>query len=258
MRLFWLIFHFISFRECMYAKNDTVGEGWKKAAKKLKLKREEIFLQTKYSPYQDNNPPYDVKAPLDEQVKQSLQSSLKNLKTKYIDSLVLHSPLHTMEETLLVWKTMETFVDDGFVLHLGISNCYEIDKFKTLYEAARHKPFALQNRFYEKSNFDTELRQFCKEHNVRYQSFWTLTANSKALKQPDIHAMAESRGLTPQTLLYAFLMSLGYVTPLSGTTSIKHMEQDIAVMERIERGEALFETEDDLRQMAKALGMPDL
>jgi diketogulonate reductase-like aldo/keto reductase len=235
-----------------------VGEGWTKAAAELKLDRSELFLQTKYSPNQDENAPYDPEAPLEEQVKQSVANSLSNLQTDYIDSLVLHSPLPTIEDTLTVWKAMEDFVDKGVVKRLGISNCYSHDKFKTIYNAARHKPWALQNRFYAESNFDTELRQFCKEQDIKYQSFWTLTANAKALKQPQIKEMAQKRDLTPQTLLYAFLMSLGYGTPLSGTTSAKHMEQDVAVMKRMQDGEVFFETEEQLRKMAKLLGMPDL
>ena len=178
--------------------------------------------------------------------------------TPYLDSLVLHSPLHNLDDTLVVWKTMESFVDDGTVKHLGLSNCYDLDQFKAIYSAARHKPFVLQNRFYAKSNFDTELRQFCKSNNVLYQSFWTLTGNAQALKGLDVHQMAQERNLTPQTLLFAFLLSLGYVTPLSGTTSARHMQQDIDVMRRIQHGEAIFETEEDLRKMAKLIGMPDL
>lgn len=36
------------------------------------------------------------------------------------------------------------------------------------------------------------------------------------------------------------------------------MEQDVAVMERIQNGERIFETEKDLQQMAELLGMPGL
>lgn len=61
--------------------------------------RKEIFLQTKYTPIggQDpNNVPYDPKSPLKTQVRTSLQVSLQNLKTDYLDSLVLHSPLQSL------------------------------------------------------------------------------------------------------------------------------------------------------------------
>lgn len=63
------------------------------------VNRNEIFLQTKFTPIggQDpNNVPYDPSSPLKNQVKKSLQISLHNLKTDYLDSLVLHSPLQSL------------------------------------------------------------------------------------------------------------------------------------------------------------------
>jgi len=79
-------------------------------------------------------------------------------------------------------------------------------------------------QFYAESNFDTELRKFCKDKGIWYQSFWTLTANRRALASQEAKEMAEQKGLpSSQTLMFAFLMSLGYVTPLSGTTDPKHM-----------------------------------
>ena len=62
--------------------------------------------------------------------------------------------------------------------------------------------------------------------------------------------------LTPQQLMFAFLMSLGYITPLSGTTSVKHMAHDVAIMERMEGGETFFADQDELRRFAQLLGMP--
>jgi diketogulonate reductase-like aldo/keto reductase len=132
-----------------------------------------------------------------------------------------------------------------------------MDVFRTLYQQARHKPAVVQNRFYAESNFDTDLRRFCKDRGIKYQSFWTLTANRRALATPEVIQLASSKGLTPQTYMYAFLMSLGYVTPLSGTTSSEHMAQDVAVMERIQGGEQLL-TETEQREMARLLGMPAL
>jgi diketogulonate reductase-like aldo/keto reductase len=238
-----------------------VGAGWSSAAIDLELERSDFFIQTKYTPYPGQDPknvPYDHLAPLEEQVKTSLQVSLKNLKTTYLDSYVLHSPLETLEDTIKVWRTMESFVDEGKVLRLGISNCYDKEFFESLYEMARVKPSVLQNRFRAETNFDTDLRAFCKSKGIWYQSFWTLTANRLALDKPEVHALADLHKLTPQTLMFAFLMSLGYATPLSGTTDRLHMAQYVAVMERIQGGEVVFQNEADLRRFAQLLGMPDL
>jgi diketogulonate reductase-like aldo/keto reductase len=114
-----------------------VGDGWTAAAKALDLNREDLFLQTKYTSVNGQDPktiPYDPNAPLDEQVKTSLEVSLKNLKTSYLDSWVMHSPMDTLEETMEVWRTMEAAVQEGKVRHLGMSNCYDLDFFQAFYE----------------------------------------------------------------------------------------------------------------------------
>ena len=225
------------------------------------MQREDFFLQTKYTPLRgqdQNRVPYNPDDSLEEQVKTSLKVSLQNLQTTYLDSLVLHSPLPTLEETMTVWQTMESFVDDGRVKQLGISNCYDYDFFQSLYEQARIKPKVLQNRFTAQTQFDTALRAFCQEHDVKYQSFWTLTANRHALASPQVKQWAARLELTPQQLMFAFLMSLGYVTPLSGTTSLEHVTPDVAIMERMQGGEVFFADKEELRKFAELLGMPML
>jgi len=238
-----------------------VGDGWTSAVQELGLKREDIYLQTKFTSLSGQDPnkiPYDKEAPVEDQCKQSLVVSLENLKTDYLDSLVMHSPENTVEATMKVWRVMESFVDEGKVRRLGISNCYDYNTFLAIYQQARIKPSVLQNRLYAESDFDSELRQFAKENNIWYQSFWTLTANRQALALPEVKELAAKKNLTPQTYMYAFLMSLGYVTPLDGTTSPIHMMEDVAVMERIQGGEKIFETNEELGHMAKLLGFPDV
>jgi diketogulonate reductase-like aldo/keto reductase len=238
-----------------------VGNGWMVASKELNLERSDMWLQTKYTPFggQDaENCPYDPNDPIETQVLVSLETSLKNLRTDYLDSWVMHSPLNTLEDTMVAWRTMESAVDSGKVRQLGMSNCYSLEFFKDLYEQAHHKPAVLQNRFYADSAFDTELRKFCKEHDIHYQSFWTLGANRGALRHSSVAKAAESFGLTPETYMFAFLMSLGYVNPLSGTTSQIHMAEDVAIMERMQGGETFFHNEEELREFAQILGMPDL
>jgi diketogulonate reductase-like aldo/keto reductase len=233
-----------------------VGEGWVNAATELGLAREDLFLQTKYTSKNGQDPnkvPYDVNAPIEEQVRQSVKVSLENLKTTYIDSLVMNSPFRDMGDTLKAYKVMESFVDEGKVHQLGISNCYDFQTFKTIYDEARIKPKVLQNRFYADSGFDIELRQFCKEHGILYQSFWTLTGNRAALNGKQVRRMAESKNLTPQTLMYAFMLSMNH-TPLSGTTDMGHMAEDVAVMERIQGGEEILD-ENDMMEMSNLLGI---
>jgi len=114
------------------------------------LARTDLYLQTKFTPLSGQDParvPYDPKAPLAEQVRQSVAASLRNLGTDYLDCLVLHSPLPSATQTLEVWRTMESMVDIREVRQLGISNCYGLDELEALFDSARCKPAVLQNRF---------------------------------------------------------------------------------------------------------------
>lgn len=235
-----------------------VGQGWSSAANDLGLKREDFWLQTKYTSLNGQDPtriPYDRNAPLDEQVRQSLAKSLENLRTDYLDSLVMHGMEDSWAKNLLVWKTFESFVDEGKVRQIGISNCYDPDAVRYLYTKARIKPKVVQNRFYADTGYDTAIRQFCFDKDIEYQSFWTLGANRHALNLDNVRALADKKSLTPETLMYAFVIVIG-ITPLDGTTSEKHMAEDIALLERIRSGDKIFRDSEELSIVARALDIP--
>lgn len=107
--------------------------------------------------------PYDPSSPIEEQVKQSFETSLKNLGVEYVDAVVLHSPLRNREvgfyfetgfhfpftslpfslpdgslfmslifvysnsqqDTLKAYLTLSRFLSTKQIRHLGISNCYD-------------------------------------------------------------------------------------------------------------------------------------
>lgn len=209
-----------------------VGEGVARALA-AGLAREQLYLQTKFTPLSGQDPrrvPYDAKASLPEQVRQSAQASLRNLRSTYLDCLVLHSPLSPFERLLEVWRALEALVEQGLVRELGLSNCYDARLFEALYGAARVKPWVLQNRFYAESGYDRELRDFCRRQGVVYQSFWTLTANPEQLARPELRALAARHRVTPAQLFFCALTQLGIV-PLTGTSSDEHMRQDLAIFE---------------------------
>ena len=71
-----------------------VGEALAEAFAAGVLRREDVFLQTKFTYVggQDHRLPYDPRAPLATQVEQSFASSLQHLGVDYLDSYVLHGP----------------------------------------------------------------------------------------------------------------------------------------------------------------------
>jgi diketogulonate reductase-like aldo/keto reductase len=197
------------------------------------LTRADLYLQTKFTSLSGHDPkqiPYDPTARLAVQVAQSFMASLRNLQTDYVDCLVLHSPLNDTAQTAEAWQAMEVIVDSGGAKQLGISNCYQLSALENLYRAARIKPAVLQNRFYAETNYDGALRAFCRQHGIIYQSFWTLSANPHLLSHGTITKLAEDYGRTPAGILFRYLTQED-VVPLTGTTSMAHMREDLAIFQ---------------------------
>ncbi|KAG8466290.1 hypothetical protein KFE25_002046 [Diacronema lutheri] len=209
----------------------AVGEALEEAIRSGVVDRQSVFVQTKFTPLagQDERVPYDASAALGEQVRSSFETSLRNLRTTYVDCLVLHSPLPTHEETLEAWRAMETIHRDGRARQLGVSNCYALDEIRWLHDAAEVKPSVVQNRFYAATGWDRDLRAWAQAKGVRHQSFWTLTANPKAIDSPPVREVAHRLGVSGAQLFFRFVLQLG-ITPLTGTSSRAHMCDDLAVL----------------------------
>ena len=197
------------------------------------LSRADLYLQTKFTGLSGQDPkriPYDSQAPIAQQVAQSCEVSLQNLRTDYIDCLVLHSPLPSAKQTHEAWAAMEALVDSGKVGQLGISNCYQLLQLEALYDGARVKPAVIQNRFYADTQYDRNIRAYCRRRHILYQSFWTLTANPRALASPAITALTEKYERTAPQILFRYLTQIDAI-PLTGTSSEPHMRQDLAIFE---------------------------
>ncbi|KAJ4350418.1 uncharacterized protein N0V89_009039 [Didymosphaeria variabile] len=227
-----------------------VGEALRESFASGILKREELYLQTKYTTTagQDlNNMPYDPSAPLEAQIHASVASSLDNLRPKgeskeesYIDCLLLHSPLPTIEQTLQAWRILESYVPHK-IKALGISNT-TLQVLQTIHENATIKPAVVQNRFYQQTRYDVPLRSFCNENGITYQSFWTLTGNPRLLGSGPIKTLSGSTGVSDSVALYALVVDQGIVV-LNGTTSAVHMEEDLSGIRRVREWAKAHENE---------------
>jgi diketogulonate reductase-like aldo/keto reductase len=197
------------------------------------FERESLYVQTKFTPLSGHDPkrvPYDANASVSEQVAQSFAVSLQNLRTTYLDALILHSPYPRADQTMLAWQAMEALVDAGSVQRIGISNCYELKVLEDLYDASRIKPAIVQNRFYAESDYDVEIRAFCVAHGISYQSFWTLTANRHLLADETVRLLTLKYQRTAAQVLFRYLTQVG-ITPLTGTKSETHMREDLAIFD---------------------------
>ena len=209
-----------------------VGVGLQRAIQQG-VARESLYLQTKFTPLSGQDPehvPYDKSASLDVQVSQSFVTSQHNLQTDYVDCLILHSPLSNHALTLQAWRAMETIHQAGGARQLGISNCYDFSVMQALYADAKVKPAIVQNRFYQDTNYETPLREWCVKQGVIFQSFWSLTANPHVLNSDVMHSLAERYHKTRSQIFFRYLTQ-AQIVPLTGTSSEHHMQEDLSIFE---------------------------
>lgn len=144
---------------------------------------------------------------------------------------MLHSPLDTLDDTITAWKTLEGYHPHK-IRNLGISNA-TLGIVEALHSRVTVKPAIVQNRFYLDSEYEAGLRVFCKEHDVKFQSFWTIGANPHLVKSPPVVAVVQGAGVSAVSAYYALVIGLEGVTILDGTTKEAHMKEDLEGLERI-------------------------
>lgn len=194
------------------------------------ITRDKLFLQTKFTPVngQDHRLPYDANARITTQVQQSFASSLDHLHTEYLDSYVLHGPYSGRglgAEDWEVWAAIESLYDAGKTKMIGISNV-SADQLTLLCAKAKHKPMMVQNRCYAAFGWDKKVREICRAHQILYQGFSLLTANSGIFAEPGLRAMAAKYQTGLAQIVFRFAQQVGML-PLTGTTNPQHMKEDL-------------------------------
>ncbi len=227
----------------------AVGLAVKSAIEKGLVKRDDLFLQTKFTfrAGQDDRLPYDPKAPIPVQVEQSFASSLEHLNVGRIDSYVLHGPTQRVGLTpadWAAWRSMEAIHNRGLARFIGVSNV-GLEQLQLLCHEARIQPRFVQNRCYAVRGWDRGIREFCAANKIVYQGFSLLTANRELLAHAELAAIARRHGRTASQIVFRFALEVGMM-PLTGTTDAGHMRADLDVFnfrlnpEEIERIESLM------------------
>ena len=193
--------------------------------------REELFLQTKFThrPGQDHRLPYDQKAPVSEQVRQSCASSFEHLHTDYLDSYLLHGPSQRpglAEQDWEAWSAIEALHADGNVRAVGVSN-FDYMQLELLLSRANVKPQFVQNRCFAVRGWDLQVRQVCQEHGITYQGFSLLTANQEIWHSHRVAEIGNVHNLSTAQVIFCLAMDLG-ILPLTGTSDASHMADDLA------------------------------
>ena len=193
-------------------------------------KRDDLYLQSKftYAEGQDNRLPYNPEADVQAQVEASFLSTLEHLQTNYLDAYFLHGPSQAQglgKRDFQAWEAMESFYRSGHIKLLGISNV-NYDQLEYLTIRASIKPMLVQNRCFATTGWDAEIRELCRRHDIHYQGFSLLTANTALFEKQQFQSMMARTGLSGFEIIFQAALMMGMIV-LTGTKNELHMQQDL-------------------------------
>ena len=155
----------------VYGNEKLIGD----ALKKLKIKRNDIFIITKIY---KGDMKYD-------KVKKSIESSLKKLQTDYIDIVLIHWPeVENSEDRIKVWKALEESVEEKKVKMIGVSNFCKIH-LEQILNNCKIKPVINQiecNPIY----YDEETINYSEQNGIIIQAYCPFAEWNKKLVENDI------------------------------------------------------------------------
>jgi aryl-alcohol dehydrogenase-like predicted oxidoreductase len=160
-----------------------------------------------------------------EYLRQQLEMSLRRLKVERIDLYQLHriDPRTPLEESL---GAMKQFQAEGKVRHLGLSEVApeEIERARKL------APIVSVQNLYNLSDRKHEATlQYCEKHNLGFIPWFPVAAGQLARAGGPLDDIARRHGISVAQLSIAWLLHRSPVMlPIPGTSSVKHLEENVA------------------------------
>jgi diketogulonate reductase-like aldo/keto reductase len=191
-----------------YQNDDSLGNSLQKYLPKYGLSRNDVFITTKIGDKLDNGRPLGVffyksasslRTDIGNIIHEQIDSGLRNLKTDYIDLLLIHYPYP--DYFIEMWSYMEDAYKAGKVRALGVSNFRE-RHLKDLMNNCVIRPMANQ---FEHHPLNTEkgLIRFCKTNDIQVEAYSPLLVmNRKLMLNQILIDLAEKYGKSiPQIIL---------------------------------------------------------
>ncbi|CAD5227405.1 unnamed protein product [Bursaphelenchus xylophilus] len=189
-----------------YVNEPELGAALEKFLPKHGVKREEIFLTTKLWPAKENNAQVTVDL---------VNESLKNLRTDYLDLVLIHYPKANEKENddptnandrKELWLALEKLHKSGVIRSIGVSN-YEVHHMKEIPEYSRTVP-AVNQLEYHPHFKRQDIKDYCKQIGTFFQAFSSLGRYQPELvNDPVVTGLAKKYNTTIEQVLLSFATS---------------------------------------------------
>jgi len=156
---------------------------------------------------------------------QQVEMSLRRLKLERLDLWQLHriDPKVPVEESLGAIKKLQ---EQGKIRHVGLSEVkpHEIDQARKVVEIV-----SVQNQYNIGDRQHEDVVEYCTKHKLAFIPWFPVAAGKLAKPGGKLDTVAKAHGATVSQLSLAWLLHHSPVMlPIPGTSSIAHLEENIA------------------------------
>jgi pyridoxine 4-dehydrogenase len=163
-----------------------------------------------------------------ERLKECCEGSLRRLRLERIDLYQLHSPdpAVPLEDSLGALKELQ---DEGKIRHIGISNVSldELERARELVDVV-----TVQNRYNLVDRHSEDVLDACEAAGIGFIPWFPLATGDLARPGGPLDEVARARDATPGQVALAWLLARSPVMlPIPGTSSVEHLEENVAAAE---------------------------
>jgi pyridoxine 4-dehydrogenase len=158
-------------------------------------------------------------------LRQEVELSLRYLKVERIDLWQLHriDPKTPVEESL---GEIAKLQKEGKIRHVGLSEVkpHEIEQARKVI-----KIVSVQNMYNIGDRQHEDVLEYCEKHGLAFIPWFPVAAGKLAQPGGKLDAAAKKHGVTVSQLSLAWLLHRSPVMlPIPGTSSVKHLEENVA------------------------------
>jgi pyridoxine 4-dehydrogenase len=158
-------------------------------------------------------------------LRQEVEMSLRYLKVERIDLWQLHriDPKTPVEESL---GEIAKLQKGGKIRHVGLSEVKpkEIEQARKVIEIV-----SVQNKYNIGDRAHEDVVEYCEKHGLAFIPWFPVAAGKLAQAGGKLDAAAKKHGVTVSQLSLAWLLHRSpVILPIPGTSSVKHLEENVA------------------------------
>jgi pyridoxine 4-dehydrogenase len=165
-----------------------------------------------------------------EHLRAACEGSLRDLRVERIDLYQLHAPDPDVPYAESV-GTLKDLQDEGKIHHVGVSNvtAEQLDEARSIVDVV-----SVQNRFNLSDRSSQEVLEVCERDGLGFFPWFPLAAGDLAKPGGIVAEIAQARDATPGQVALAWLLQRSPVMlPIPGTSSISHLEENVAGAELV-------------------------